>query len=823
MPAVWRVVRAEALRRWASWLGLAALIALVGGTVLAGAQAARRTDAALPDFLARYGYDAEFYATSSKVGGEIAHLSDVRATVAAPFYIADAGAVYADGVVRGPGAYLSPNPTLVMPMTPSVQDKMTRIASGQAPVGIDDVDVGYAMQAQFHLRIGSVIVLPFYAESQAQEVYSSSGNPTPKGPTVRFRVVGIAASVIDFPVLTPSYTVYVSEAFARRIGSHTVSGVAGLARLTHGAASVQQFGYEVNRLPSVAGFAGVQGLHDELDAVANSIQPQATGWWIFALLAALAGLALIGQALWRQSVVSRDLHATLSALGLRPVQLFAVGVARAALIGLAGAAGALAIATAVSPLTPVGEARVAEPAGGIVVDPLVFALGGLGLVVVVLLLGSVPAWRDAQVSRFRRRNDRLLGVGGSRVAAAAARSGAPPTVVIGIRHALERGRGRASVPVATALVGTIVAVGALVATSVFGSSLAALLRTPRLYGQDFQVVLNSLDRTQAREIAAQLAASPGVEAVSYASQKLITVNGVSIGTSIAVAAKGPLALPLVAGRYPTGTNELALGTQSLRAARASVGSTVTVSVLGPTGKSITRKMVVSGSLVFAPAVSNGGGLGVGAVVMLPTVLDFVCGSGSASTPCRTTMQNLLGGADNFSWGMAVRVVPGPRGRAVVRMLDQRLGSEVSPLAVPTNLANFGQAVNLPLLLGCALAVFGVATLEHLLLVSASRRRREFALLKVLGFFRRQIAASVSWQAATVAVVGIVVGVPIGIVVGKVVWQAFASNLGVVPLTEISVVGACAIVAGVVVVSLSLGILPAWTAARTRPAIDLKEE
>ena len=41
MAGVWWAVRAEARRRWASWLALAALVALVAGTVLVGAAAAR--------------------------------------------------------------------------------------------------------------------------------------------------------------------------------------------------------------------------------------------------------------------------------------------------------------------------------------------------------------------------------------------------------------------------------------------------------------------------------------------------------------------------------------------------------------------------------------------------------------------------------------------------------------------------------------------------------------------------------------------------------------------------------------------------------------
>jgi ABC-type lipoprotein release transport system permease subunit len=823
MLAVLRVVLSEARRRWASWLALMILVALVGGAVLAGASAARRTEAAFPDYLARYGYDAEFYSSSPAVTAEVARWSDIRKLAAAPFYISDNGSVYPDGVVRGNGQYLSSNSVVVLPMTLALQSQLALVASGRAPSGVDDVDVGYEMQQIFHLHVGSVIVLPFYRASQAGEVFASAGTPPALGPTERFKVVGIAASAQDFPGASPTDTIYVSPAFERALGGRIVGGAFAMVRLKHGAAQLPRFTFAANHLAVGNGFVGAQGLDDDAAAIEGSIHPQVVGWWIFALLAGLAGLALVGQALSRQSLVASQIHPNLSALGVRPAQLFAVGFARAAAVGVAGTAGALAIATAVSPLTPVGEARVAEPSNGIMVDPVVFGLGGLATVAVVVLLGCWPAWRDAQILRLQRREARLVGAGASRVAAAAARTGAPPTVVIGVRHALERGRGRASVPVATALIGTIVAVTALVGTSVFGSSLGALLTTPRLYGQDFQAVLYSLSGAQVRDVASQISADPAVEGVSYSLAKVITVNGVTVNSSIAVAAKGPLVLSVADGRDPTGPHEIALGTQTMRAAGATVGSLVSVKVINQLGTTRSARMRVTGAMVFAPSVSNGGGLGVGAVVMLPAALDVVCGTGSPSHRCRASVVQKIFSPENFSWGMAVRVVPGAPGRAVVTMIDRRLAADVAVLAVPTDLVNFGQAVNFPLLLGAALALFGIATLAHLLFASASRRRFEFALLKVLGFRRGQVRASVAWQATTVAVVGVLLGVPIGLAVGNFVWRAFASNLGAVPLTVVSVNVIFGIVAGVVVASVALAIVPASIAARTRPALALRGE
>jgi hypothetical protein len=85
----------------------------------------------------------------------------------------------------------------------------------------------------------------------------------------------------------------------------------------------------------------------------------------------------------------------------------------------------------------------------------------------------------------------LIAVASGFVLAATAAAGAPPGAVIGIRHALERGRGTRTIPVGTALAGSAAAVAAVCATAVFGTSLAHLTATPELYGAPFQVRFNA--------------------------------------------------------------------------------------------------------------------------------------------------------------------------------------------------------------------------------------------------------------------------------------------------------------------------------------------
>ena len=108
----------------------------------------------------------------------------------------------------------------------------------------------------------------------------------------------------------------------------------------------------------------------------------------------------------------------------------------------------------------------------------------------------------------------------------------------------------------------------------------------------------------------------------------------------------------------------------------------------------------------------------------------------------------------------MHAVPGPAGQAALNELARDFPEEANYPIPPTNLVNFGETVDFPLIFGLVLVVFGAATLSQLLVIGV-RRRQEMGLLMALGLFRRQVAFSVWWQATTLALVGVVVGVPAG--------------------------------------------------------------
>ncbi|MGA2969253.1 MAG: hypothetical protein ABSE75_05560 [Acidimicrobiales bacterium] len=144
MRSVGVVFRAELLRRWASWLALSLLVALIGGTVLAGVSTAHRTSSAYSDFSKRYGYDAEVF-TSSHLSKNYFHLPYVS-KVTTDLY-------YANGNAIAQGRFV-PNQDLGVASLPNSHISSTiKLLSGRLPTGPNDALVGFSMQQEFGLGV----------------------------------------------------------------------------------------------------------------------------------------------------------------------------------------------------------------------------------------------------------------------------------------------------------------------------------------------------------------------------------------------------------------------------------------------------------------------------------------------------------------------------------------------------------------------------------------------------------------------------------------------------------------------------------------------
>jgi hypothetical protein len=400
-------------------------------------------------------------------------------------------------------------------------------------------------------------------------------------------------------------------------------------------------------------------------------------------------------------------------------------------------------------------------------------------------------------------------------------SGAPPSALIGVRYALQRGRGRQPVPVGSALLGMVLAVAALCATAVFGASLTRLISTPALYGVPFQAEFSyqgggSVDYVTG-PVLTSLRQDRAIARITLAAFAVIDVNGHQVRLAAVTAIRGPALISVVDGRRASGDHEIMLGAATMRSVGAQPGGLVRVTVTDPEGARHHAQFRVVGRASFAPGFYTGG-LGSGAAMALSALTDLQCPPGADVTACQRNVQR------GTIYSVLARAAPGPHAAAALARHVSKYGEfVVSGDQEPAELVNFGESVNFPLLFSGLLAVFGAATMVHLLLVSVSRRRAEAGLLKVLGFVRYQVAAVVSWQATTVALVGIVAGVPLGIAAGRVVWRGFATNFGVVPLTVVNVLLIATLAFGVLAAANVLAFFPALLATRSRPAQLMRAE
>ena len=105
--------------------------------------------------------------------------------------------------------------------------------------------------------------------------------------------------------------------------------------------------------------------------------------------------------------------------------------------------------------------------------------------------------------------------------------------------------------------------------------------------------------------------------------------------------------------------------------------------------------------------------------------------------------------------------------------------------------------------------------------AARRRFRDFALLRTLGFVRRQVVTAVIWQAAVCVAIGTLIGIPLGIAAGRLLWNRFATELYVVPHPALPAAAIAAVGLGALVLAVLTALVPGWLVARASSAEALR--
>ena len=797
---------------WRAWVVLIVLVGVAGSVVLTATAGARRTDSAYRRFLdTAQAANVLVSPSNTGFGGyyrALAHLPD--AETVAPVI----------GIQALP---LRPVPTPVEAQVFAPSDgrlghaiQRPRLVAGRFPqqTRVHEVALDITAARRLHAGIGDTIML---AATLSGPPPSGGGQAPPGLRVFRQRVVGVFVT-LDNPVpitaLAQLPVVFGTRALYDELGPSYRAFDAAYVRLRSGA-SPAQFGRQANalaqRYPATGGGVFVADLSDQAAQIERAIRPEAIALAIFAALVALTALVIISQSVLRQLRSGNFDAATLRALGLTRRQRWTISLLEVAVVATAGAVLAVVISILASPIMPLGAARLAEPHRGIDVDVATLGIGFLAIVALMVAATAWPSWRlsgDAQPIAPQR-----VTVRRRTWLPSLTRSPLPTTTVLGLHEAIAPGPTGRSVPVRSALVGTVVSILMVAGTLTFGANLVHLVDTPQLYGQTWQASIDTQFQSIPSSVMRTAVSRPGVVAWTPGNFGTVDAMDAHIPTIGLSHGKGRLVGPaVVSGRLPRRPGEIALGASTLRALDHEVGQDIAVQINGA-----RRVMHIVGQAVF-PAFDQGSftatDLGVGAVV---NAVDLV--------PPGTAL------ADSYVF-VLVRFAPGHEQADQVAQFGRAsasfcAGVQQSTCFVttqqPFDIGNYARIQDIPQILAVVLAVMGAAVLAQLVILWVRVRRREIAILKTLGFVRRQVVALFAWQASTLAVFSLLVGVPLGIAAGRTAWALFANELGIgtsslVPGTRIAL-----LIPAVLLIALVVAAVPAWSASRRRPGTALRSE
>jgi putative ABC transport system permease protein len=820
MGSTWLALRADLRVRWRAMAGLALLLGLIGGVVLTAAAGARRTDTAYPRLL-RWSRAASVLVVPNCVGlggfyGRLARLPQVASIWT--------GVVYSLALPppAPPGSQLeavaSPDGAL------GTSTDRVRVLAGRPfdPADPRAVMVDQELAAAAHVRPGGTLRL--LGVPSTPKTCATGGGPAAPGRArpvpLAFHVSAVVAfddQVVPSPGLSGAPRVLLSPGFwrsgaGREYGPGDYAGVrlrpgVSLASFRRAAAALAR------RYPSAGGIS-VVSLASQVTATEQAARPQVVSLTVFAALTGLIGLAILAQLLGRQLILDSAGFPTLRALGMTRRSLAALSLTRVTAVTAPAACLAVAVAVAASPLMPIGPARLAEPGPGAEAN---LALLGAGLAAIALLpvaLLAPVAWRAAA------RASRPPGTTGAAARAYRSRRGqltlaGSVTGGLGTRMAFQPGYGRTAVPVRSSLIATTAAVAAVVAAGVFGASFIRLTSTPHRYGQNWSEQLNlQFGGIPAAEVRAALAAQPGVTGYAAGDYGQVSIGGQAIPAIGLDALHGRGFLTLLAGRAPASGAEIALGEGTLRSLHLRLGQSVPVGA--GHGARPMRIVGVATFARFSQASSAATDLGTGAVVQAP-VLSLPSPPTCAG---HVTCYNFV--LIRYRHGISLRAAAARLAATVTRAgcppgiclltADQR----------PGEIRNYAGVRETPLALGLVLVALAVATLAQVLLTSVRRRRRDLAVLKILGLSRWQVQAVVAWQAVALAAAALALGLPLGVVAGRWAWAVFAGSAGVAGDASIPPLLLLAVPAALLAAVL-IAAGPGWAAARTGPAAILRAE
>ncbi|MHB8465620.1 MAG: FtsX-like permease family protein [Acidimicrobiales bacterium] len=821
----WRTARRQT---WRSTLGAAIVVGLLAAAALGALAGARRTGSAYSRYL------RSINSSDVIVNTPTADLDRVRRIAALPEVKMSRSYAGLDAqpVVRGTedDNFLTNGVDGSLDGFYFTQDAMT-LLQGRFPRldSTDEIALTRGVAKLFGVGVGGRVTYNFYTPDPVTQTNKPAGSATY---TVT-AIVSVPPVLVD-EVQIAEKSVLPPAATKARVAS-TGYLFHGL-QLKRGALDIPALQRDLAKLSAAdhepANLDRLQIVHAH---VQDAIRPQSVALGLFGLAAALAlliiGAQLATRAVSRAAVdrgVLRGMGASRSQLTVASSLDAAVSLALGLGLGIVGA-------IAASPLAPIGSVRPYDPARGLSVDLTVLFGGGALLLLLLWATLLAISWREVA------RPSRSQAARPSGLAAAAGAAGLGVPAVLGARMAVEPGRGRTAVPVRSTIVGSIAAVVAVAAATVFGASLRHLVHDPQRYGWAWDVMV--VDQGGYGNLAvkdpnftgaigdlegvrALMRSQPGVAGWSLVGYTGATINGLQVPTVGLDREEGGVEPPTSSGHSVAAPDQIELGAVTLRQLHKHVGDVVEFRVgVG------ARQLKIVGTATFASVGVNGAdhpSLGTGGLVdeaMLlatsqPPGTNCSHGGGvgfdAAFTECPSTILiDLKRGTDPRVFASKlVGANPDPETPGGAFQQVRVRGAQIVSSA---------QMANEPLVLALLLALGAVASLALTQLSSVRQRRRDLALLKALGMTRRQLRSVVAWNATLSTGIAVLLGLPLGIAGGRIVWLRFANGLGVVPTPSVPLALLVAGAVGLLVLANLAAAVPGSVAARTPAARILRSE
>ena len=785
-PAVGYLIRIELRRRGTSLIVLGLLVAVVVATVSASMAGARRSGSAFDRYLE--GYRSPDAAAFNDPDDD--HAKEVRLALGQLDAVDEA--IDFELVSAFPAAEMDAFFPLVVSEGGEVPYERMHapVVDGRYPDRNAPREVALSERTATRLgvEVGDTLPLASYTP-ETSNTFDGGPPPEPDGPSIELDVVGVLRdpgdigareSDITMTFLTPAFREAYPRDILGSVGDGTMIVLADGHTLAEVADLVAPDGVEID--PSISTEAAFLQATPTMHSIATALR-------LFALVAGLAGLIAIGQATTRLQDAAGGDDPTLGALGATRTERWARLTAPGLLAVVSGTVLGLGLGVVASPLFPIGLARRADPDLGFHVDLGTAALVGVGAIAgLSVLVGGVALWRV-------RREHAVPSVGRvSRWGKLAADVGTPVPAVTGLTLA----SGTPGRPGRIAVAGTVLSVMGVLAAFVFSASVDHLRDNPDLYGWGPDAVIEGDDTSDLgadAEPPPGLAADPDVLDVSLLYYQIpLTLDGLP-AAAVAITEPAKSIDPvMVRGDAPRGADELAVGGDTLASLGAHVGDTIDVSL----GED-PHRMRITG-VVALPVPEDGGSAATGAYLspasVVPLDVAFACSEGQSDSCVRAFAIGLEEGTDLQAFA--------------ARYQDDEAGTDVALPAPPGEIDRLTAVEDLPRYMAIFMAALAAAAISFATATTVRQRRRDLAVLRVLGMTSRHIRSVVVVLVLALTGFGALLGGALGIIVGRQVWRAVMGSISLPFSPSLPI-------AAVVLVPIAVVVLAQLVATRSRRA------